>query len=85
MTKKFCDICSKPAADTCDAVTRMKESPLLSGAAKIEVRMTVRFLDHPAGFGGPPDLCHEHRMAACEELKLCMAPVEPEHQPPGKK
>ena len=65
MTKRFCDLCGKPAAEL-----RKLEIFRAFGPEREDeeynrrrtcVRVSVSFglRDHPTGFGGPPDLCEE--------------------------
>lgn len=68
MTKRFCDLCEAPAYEDITRKEYLENIGKPYNAYKtaggegmwqqrIEVRMNVGFVDHPTGFGGPPDLC----------------------------
>ena len=55
MQKTFCDICdSLCRSQVLKPVSRAVTS--LNGA-RISVNAVFRYVSHPTGFGGPPDLC----------------------------
>jgi hypothetical protein len=56
VTKRFCDICDRPAEDNekKEARLQFKASPALA-----VVKAVYRIEGDKSGYGGPPDLCRE--------------------------
>lgn len=65
MTKRFCDLCGKPAAELRKLeISRAfgperEEEEYNKHRCSVRVSVNFGFHDHPTGFGGPPDLCEE--------------------------
>ena len=71
MTKRFCDMCGKPAKETSRLEHQRTPNPRPEGSdktARIEVRINFGFITHSTGFGGPPDLCKKCQELLIEEL-----------------
>lgn len=70
MQKRICDICESPvernAGDTVNLESQ--ESVVCDKSAKIMARLSFGFVQHSAGFGGPPDLCDNCRIKLTQEL-----------------
>lgn len=71
MTKRFCDLCEKPASELTAREIETTYGKIYTPStladsfgfrenprqAKIVCRVSFSIRDHPTGFGGPPDLC----------------------------
>ena len=75
MTKKFCDICGKPALDVKFASHRIVEDERTRKTYQIVASVNFGCAGHPGGFIGPPDLCD-----VCAQALVCtlsnILPVE---------
>lgn len=76
MTKRFCDLCGKPAAknntrlEICRRFGEEREDEEYNiRRACVRVSVNFGFRDHPTGFGGPPDLCEECVLSLLDEVK----------------
>jgi hypothetical protein len=85
MKKVFCDLCEEPAWDLAarvEVVQHIGEEynsaspgnilPVVK-QCKLVVRPVLSFTDHPAGFGGPPDIC---RNCLCRLLNALRVSLE---------
>jgi hypothetical protein len=68
MIKNFCDICKKPAVKDIEngRVARLKPHP---APARLYIKLTINFIQHPTGYGSTPDLCLNCYNLLVEELK----------------
>ena len=63
MTKRFCDVCGKPAAESIALemdVPALERNILNKEPAIVCLKVTISnfsFRNHPTGNVGPPDLC----------------------------
>ncbi len=68
MKKLFCDICGEPAVENLPTDHKVKHGKPYTGfksergcdgswQCQIRVSVNFSFVEHPSGFGGPPDLC----------------------------
>lgn len=76
MQKTFCDICEKLCTNV---IQRPVSRPVASlNGARISVNAAFRYVSHPTGFGGPPDLCP----ACTEELLRELLTLNTAKEPP---
>lgn len=79
MTKRFCDICN--VNETEDPPNRSLSLTIfpstISEACKIQVHVLASFVNHPTGFGGPPDICIDCKKKTAETVlrKIINAPT----------
>jgi len=70
MTKRFCDLCEKPADDgknkSIQVPFREKGEGKIDG--NIGISVYIRFYNRSDGFGGEPDLCEDCREKLLKKL-----------------
>ncbi len=84
MTKKFCDLCGKPAVELSELSVQRAHgptylAPTIGGGsthtcAKIQLAANIRFIDHPSGYGGAPDLCADCVYSLLDDLARTLIP-----------
>lgn len=79
MTKRFCDICEKPAIEHFDPAYYLPieewtswKNPVnqTKEQCAIKVKAYFGFENHKTGFGGPPDLCLQCMLDLVEGLMI---------------
>jgi hypothetical protein len=64
MVKHFCDLCGRPEQPQANIAA--KATTVTVGTIVVRAIWTLE--GHPTGFGGPPDLCGDCRVAMLKSL-----------------